>query len=55
MSYESIYASVWKMPVFDTHTHLETGWRSGTEGLYARNFFDICNYFWFKREQDASR
>jgi len=54
MSYESIYQNIMDLPVFDTHTHLETGWRQSTKGLYARNFFDICRYFWFQREQQAA-
>lgn len=54
MTYESIYQSILDLPVFDTHTHLETGWRQSTKGLYARNFFDICRYFWFQRELEAA-
>lgn len=50
MTYESILQSIMNLPVFDTHTHLETGWRKFTKGFYARNFFDICDYFWFRRE-----
>ncbi|MDT8390751.1 MAG: hypothetical protein RRC34_09625 [Lentisphaeria bacterium] len=54
MTYESIYQSVLALPVFDTHTHLESGWRQPTKGLHARNFFDICRYFWFQRELEAA-
>lgn len=54
MSYESIYHSIMSLPVFDTHTHLETNWRQSTKGLYARNFSDICRYFWFERELQAA-
>ena len=54
MTYESIDHSIRSPPVFDTHTHLETGWRQPTQGLYARSFFDICRYFWFQRELEAA-
>lgn len=53
MTFESIYQDILALPVFDTHTHLETGWSQCTRGLYARNFFDICRYFWFQRELEA--
>ena len=48
-----LYHTIMALPVFDTHTHLDSGWRHCTKGLYARNFFDICRYFWFKRELEA--
>ena len=47
MTYESVFQSIMDLPVFDTHTHLETGWRQSTKGLYARSFFDICFNFFF--------
>ncbi len=48
--YTELLNQIMALPVFDTHTHLETGYRQPHEGLYARSFFDICDYFWFKRE-----
>jgi len=53
MSYESLSQNILALPVFDTHTHLETCWRQSTRGLHARNFLDICRYFWFQRELQA--
>lgn len=37
------------LPVFDTHTHLETSERVG-----AGDFFDVVHYFWFRRELEAA-
>lgn len=54
MTFESIYDKILALPVFDTHTHLDSGWRQSTKGLYARDFFDICRYFWFQRELHAA-
>lgn len=54
MTFETIAQNIMELPVFDTHTHLESGWRQSTKGLYACNFFDICRYFWFERELQAA-
>lgn len=54
MTFESISQNIMDLPVFDTHTHLESGWRQCTKGLYARNLLDICRYFWFERELEAA-
>ncbi|RMD75674.1 MAG: hypothetical protein D6820_14220 [Lentisphaerae bacterium] len=54
MDYQTVYDTIFSLPVFDTHTHLETCVRQCTQGLYARNFFDICRYFWFRRELEAA-
>lgn len=54
MQKSELYNTIMQLPVFDTHTHLDSGWRQCTKGLYARNFFDICRYFWFKRELEAA-
>lgn len=53
LTFDSLFQSIVELPVFDTHTHLESGYRQCTQGLYARNFFDICRYFWFERELEA--
>ena len=52
-TYDDLFNRIMALPVFDTHTHLESGYRQPHKGLYARSFFDVCDYFWFRRELNA--
>lgn len=49
MSSPTVWEEIQTLPVFDTHTHLETSARVG-----ATDFFDIAHYFWFRRELEAA-
>jgi glucuronate isomerase len=44
-----LWEEIRSLPVFDTHTHLET-----SAGVGAQDFFDIAHYFWFRRELTAA-
>ena len=50
MTRQKIRTAVTKLPVFDTHTHLNMP----NIPIAARNFWDIGHYFWFLRELIAA-
>ena len=54
MNFKDFQNDINALPVFDTHTHMDTGDRQCTKGLYAQNFYHICWYFWFLRELEAT-
>jgi len=47
MNKEDFRAAILEMPTFDTHTHLVGG------RLAARDFWEIAEYSWFRRELEA--
>ena len=49
MNREAIIGEVMQLPVWDTHTHLDS-----SEKLCARNIWDIMHYFWYRRELEAA-
>lgn len=49
MARRQVREEVLNLPVFDTHTHLET-----SAQVAAVDFFDIAHYFWFRRELEAA-
>jgi glucuronate isomerase len=54
ITFEDLHHEIQALPVFDTHTHMDTAGEQCTKGLYAQNFFHICWYFWFLRELEAT-
>ena len=54
MQSHQLYEKILEIPVFDTHTHMETAAEQPTKGLCASSFFHIAWYFWFRRELEAA-
>ena len=48
MNTDQFTNTVMELPVWDTHTHLDT-----SEFLSAQTFWDIAPYFWYRRELEG--
>ena len=49
MTGDQFEQTVMELPVWDTHTHLDT-----SEYLSAQSFWDIAHYFWYNRELEGA-